>query len=287
MSHHSAVSARSRARIARGACYVQLMMRLVALAVSAVLGAQAPSSDLLRQGAALDLQGRTAEARRLFQSAIDDAASPQAKAQAERAMAISWAFDNNCEQAAKYEQPVHEYYLAEKDFYNAGEIANELARICIEAGKLDEAERWYRIGREVGLREPDIAPDRRDLWEFRTEHALARLAARRGNRAEAEKHVRAAKAILDKGTNPGQAQFLPYLTGYVALYLGDDKQAADDLQKANQNDPFILSLLAQTYEKLGDKAKADDYYRMSLTVSNAHNPPNAYARPLARKKLGM
>jgi len=125
------------------------------------------------------------------------------------------------------------------------------------------------------------------LWEFRTEHALARLAARRGNRAEAEQHVQAAKVILDKGTNPAQAPFFPYLVGYVAFYLGDYQKAENELLRANQNDPFILSLLAQTCEKLGDKAKADDYYQRSLTVSNAHNPPNAYARPLARKKLGM
>jgi tetratricopeptide (TPR) repeat protein len=263
------------------------MSAWLVVTISAVLVGQGGGGDLLRQGASLDLQGKTAEARQVFQTAIDQASTPQAKAQAQRAMAISWAFDNNCEQAAKFEQPVHDYYLAEKDFYDAGEIANELARICIEAGKLDEAERWYRKGREIGLQEPNIGADRRDLWEFRTEHALARLAARRGQRAEAEKHVRAAKAILDKGTNPSQTQFFPYLTGYVAYYLGDYKQAIEDLQKANQSDPFILSLLAQAYEKLGDKAKADDCYRKAMTVSNAHNPPNAYARPLARQKLGM
>lgn len=264
-----------------------LITVFVISAAPAAAGAQNAPSDLLRQGAALDLQGHYADARKAFQAAIDAASTPQAKAQAQRAMAISWAFDNDCDQAAKYEVPVHEYYLAQKDFYNAGEIANELGRICIEAGKLDQAETWYRKGREVGLQEPDIAADRRDLWEFRTEHALARLAARRGRRAEAQRHVEAAKAILDKGTNPSQAQFFPYLTGYVALYLGDPRQAIADLLKANQNDPFMLSLLAQSYEKLGDKTQADEYYRKSLTVSNAHNPPNAYARPLARKKLGM
>lgn len=266
------------------------LLTLFAISLASTAAAQPGQSgpaDLVRQGAALDLQGKYADARKAFQEAIDTAPTPQAKAQAERAMAISWAFDSNCEQATKFERPVHEYYLAQKDFYNAGEIANELARICIEAGRLDDAERWYRKGREVGLQEPDITPDRRDLWEFRTEHALARLAARRGNGAEAQKHVDAAKAILDKGTNASQAQFFPYLTGYVALYLGDYKNAVADLLKANQNDPFILSLLAQSYEKLGETAQANEYYRKSLNVSNAHNPPNAYARPLARKKLGM
>ncbi len=35
-------------------------------------------------------------------------------------------------------------------FYQQGEMANEAARVCIDVGKLDEAERWYKAGRELG-----------------------------------------------------------------------------------------------------------------------------------------
>ncbi len=79
-------------------------------------------------------------------------------------------------------------------------------------------------------------------------------------------------------------RFYPYLTGYVALYAGDYKTAIAELQKADQHDPFILSLLAQAFEKLGDNAQAMEYYRKVL-ASNAHNPTNAFARPLAKKKV--
>ena len=179
-----------------------------------------------------------------------------------------------------------EIFLGEKDFYNTGEVADELARVCLESGDIDAAQKWYKTGYEQGLRQPDITPARRDLWEFRWEHAQARIAARRGNAAEAARHVAAAKAVLDKGTNPDQVQFFPYLTGYVAYYTGDDQTALADLGKANQRDPFILCLIAQTYEKLGNGAAAKEYYRKALAVGNAHNPPNAYARPLARRKVG-
>ena len=95
----------------------------------------------------------------------------------------------------------------------------------------------------------------------------------------------AAKAILDKGANPNQAVFFPYLVGYVAFYGGDYQTALAELQKANQKDPFILSLIARTYEKTGGQAQAMEYYRKILEF-NMHNPPNAFARPLAKKKLG-
>jgi len=74
------------------------------------------------------------------------------------------------------------------------------------------------------------------------------------------------------------------LTGYVAFYAADYKTALSELQKADQRDPFILCLIAQTYEKMGDQPQALEYYRKIL-ASNGHNPPAAYARPLARKKL--
>jgi tetratricopeptide (TPR) repeat protein len=252
-----------------------------------VLAGFQAESDLVRQAQQLDLEGNYTEAREALAKAIETASTPQAKAQAQRAMAISYAFTLDCDQATKFEAPVYEYYLAQKDFYDAGEMANELARICIESGRLDEARKWYLTGRDAGLRETNITPARRDLWEFRTEHALARMAARRGAREEAQQHVEKAKTILDKGTNPDQVQFFPYLTGYVAFYLADYKKALADLQQANQRDPFILSLIAQTYEKLGDEVQAKEYYSKVLNVSNAHNPPNAFARPLARRKLAM
>ncbi|HEV2990711.1 MAG TPA: hypothetical protein VG759_19900, partial [Candidatus Angelobacter sp.] len=170
----------------------------------------------------------------------------------------------------------------QKDFFQQGEVADEGARVCLDAGDLNSAFKWYQTGHDTGLREPDIKPDRKDLWEFRWEHAQARIAIRRGDKAGAEKHVAAAKAILDKGTNPQQAPFLPSLTGYVAFYAGDYKTALAELQKANQNDPFIQCLTAQTYEKLGDKENAAEFYKKAAATT-AHNPVGAYVRMVTRK----
>ena len=237
-------------------------------------------------GVVLDLLGRTQEARVHFTKAIEAAATPQAKAAAQRAMAMSYAFDNDCANTAKYEEMAFDYWGTVPDYFRQGEALNEAARVCIEAGAFDAAQTLYLRGQEAGLKEPNISPARVALWKFRTEHALARLAARRNQPEVAKKHVAAARATLD--CNPEMAKdqevFFPYLTGYVALHSGDAKTALADLQKANQNDPFIQVLMAQAHEKLGEKEQAMSLYRKAAATT-AHNPPAAFARPFATKKL--
>jgi tetratricopeptide (TPR) repeat protein len=235
-------------------------------------------------GSTLDLMGKGDDARKYFAKAIEVAGTPDAKASAERAMAMSYAFEGNCKKTVEYEQQVFNFHGSAKDFFQQGETADEAARVCLDSGDFDAAYKWYQIGHDTGLKEPDITPARQDLWNFRWEHAQARIAARRGNPAEAQKHVAAAKAILDKGTNPEQAPFFPSLKGYVAFYAADYKAALTEFEQANQNDVFIQCMIAQTYEKLGEKEKALEYYRKASTAVS-HNPAAAYAVPLAKKKL--
>jgi len=160
-------------------------------------------------GSVLDLLGRGEEARKYFARALEAAETPEARASAARAMAMSYAFEANCGKTVEYEKLGFDIYGARKDFYRQGEIADEAARVCLDSGDLDTAYQWYKTGHDTGLMEPNITPARRDLWEFRWEHAQARIAARRNQPAEAQQHVAAAKAILDRGTNPEQAQYFP------------------------------------------------------------------------------
>ena len=237
----------------------------------------------LDAGVALDLKGEYQEARKHFAKGIE-VAPADVKPQALRAMAMSYAFEGNAKEAEKFEQQVFVARLANRDFTGAAGIANELARIYLESGDTENAYKWYKAGYEAALQKPDLGEAEKNLWIFRWENAQARIAARRGRHDEAQKHVVAAKAALDKANNPEQARFYPYLVGYVAFYAGDYKTAIANLQRADQSDPLILALLAQAYEKSGEQARAVDYYRKVL-ASNAHNPTNAFARPLAKKKL--
>jgi tetratricopeptide (TPR) repeat protein len=237
----------------------------------------------LESGIALDLKGNYGEAREHLTKAIE-LAPAAAKQQALRTMAFSYAFEGNAGEAAKFEQQVFDARLSAQDFIGAGEAANEIARIYLESGDTSNANKRYHLGYVTALLKPDLSDPNKYLWLFRWENAQARIAARQGKADEARQHVAAAKTALDKANNPDQARFFPYLTGYVAFYTGDYKTAVADLQKADQRDPLILLLLGESYEKSGDRSQAMDYYRKVLAI-NTHNPTNAFARPLAKKKL--
>jgi hypothetical protein len=282
----------------RSGCRLLAIYSILAFALTAQppQGSGASMSEGMRQGIQLDLDGKGTEARTAFQREIDTAPTPAARANAQRAMAMSWAFEGNCKKTAEYEDLVIAYWRTqestapERAFYQQGEMANEAARVCIDNGDLRAAEELYKRGRDLGLKEPGISPARKDLWEYRWEHAQARLAARRGDKAEADAHVAKANSILEdlKDKDPKlydqQKSFLPYLTGYVALYTGDLKTAISELQAANQSDAFIQCLIGMAYEKIGDKDKAANAYRRAADV-RGHNPPAAFAKPFTRKKL--
>jgi tetratricopeptide (TPR) repeat protein len=275
------------------------ILSLVAAPLVAQGAAPSPFRQAIREASRLDSDGKHAEARARFQQLIDSASTPADRAAAQRRMAMSYGFTGDCASAIRYEEMVIAYWVTrereepQNAFYQQGEMANEAARVCIDAGSLDEAERMYKRGAELGNKEPEPRTHPRSLWDYRTAHAMARLAARRGNKSEAERQVSAARRALDSDTAMARQQerFFPYLVGYVALYTDDLTRAEAELTRSlamdgNDDDPFQHVLLAMTYEKQGRADEAKALYRKAYDLAAGHNPPAAFSRPFARKKLG-
>jgi len=276
---------------------------LAALSLSgraaAAQGGPAAPAPAMRRAYQLDLADSTAQARAIFQGVIDTATDPAAKAAAQRALAMSYAFGGDCANTVRYESMVIAFWATREGaepqtaFYQEGEVANEAARVCLDAGDTQAAEQWYRRGGELGLREPEPRTHPRSLWEFRLAHALGRIAARRGDTAQARRQVAAARRILDGDSAMAaqQERFFPYLAGYVALYGGDFATAEAQLARAaamrgNERDPYLLCLLAMVYEREGKPAEARATYRRAWDLATAHNPPSAFVRRWAKDRIG-
>jgi len=263
-------------------------------------GDRTPRGDSLRQAQRFDIDGNYAAARAIFQKLIDNAPDAAAKAAAQRRMAMSHGFEGHCSEAVRYEEMVIDYWKTREQaepqnaFYQEGEMANEAARLCIDAGDLTTAERMYKRGSELGLKEPEPKTHPKALWDYRLAHAQARLAARKGDKAEAARQVAVARKMLDADAKMAEAQerFYPYLTGYVALFTNDLTTAEQELTKAlaiqqNQSDPFMNALMGMTHEKMGHAGVAKDWYQKAYDLSTQHTPPSAFTRAFAAKQLGI
>ena len=266
---------------------------------AAAQGGPAAPAPAMRRAYQLDLADSTAQARAIFQGVIDTATDPAAKAAAQRALAMSYAFGGDCANTVRYESMVIAWWATREGaepqtaFYQEGEVADEAARVCLDAGDTQAAEQWYRRGGELGLREPEPRTHPRSLWEYRLAHALGRIAARRGDTAQARRQVAAARRILDGDSAMAaqQERFFPYLAGYVALYGGDFATAEAQLARAaamrgNERDPYLLCLLAMVYEREGKPAEARATYRRAWDLATAHNPPSAFVRRWAKDRIG-
>lgn len=255
-----------------------------------------PRADSIRTAQRLDAEGNHTAARAIFQKLIDNAPDEAARAQVNRRMAMSYGYDANCAKVIEYEEKVIAYWQTRRQaepqnaHYQEGEMANEAARVCHDHGFLDEAERYYRRGSELGNMEPEPRTHPKSLWDYRLAHALARINARRGNEAEARRWIGEARKALDSDPKMAEAQeqYFPYLVGYVALFTNDLKTAEAELTKSStqmSNDPFQVVLLGMTYEKMGNQAKATELFEKAFEMSTGSNPPNVYSRYFTRQKL--
>jgi len=234
-------------------------------------------------GRALDLQGRYADARPHLERAL--ALAPEDKKnQALATLAISYAFQSRPEDAARFYQRAFDAQMQAKDPASAAGTANALGRVYLESGKTDKARQWYQTGYETSRRLSHRVTPQQRLWDMRWHHALARIAARRGKRALALQHAATVKRILDAGGNDSQRPAYPYLIGYIDFYTRHYREAIASLAKADQSDVFILGLLAQSYQKVGDQARAREYFE-KVMASGAHSINMAFSRPQARAYL--
>ena len=83
-------------------------------------------------GVAADLKGDYAAARQYFAKAIQAARSEADKIRALRDMAVSYGFEGACQRAVTYDRQAYDMETAARNFYDAGEVADELARLCCE-----------------------------------------------------------------------------------------------------------------------------------------------------------
>lgn len=158
-------------------------MSVAGRSLEAQQGRGGPTAPL-RQAEQLDREGKTAQARAIYQAVLDTASDPATKADLQRAMAMSYAFDGDCAKTLEYEQMAIDYWKTREQadpqhaFYQEGELADEGARVCVDVGDLNRGEDRYRKG-YVALYTGELQ---------RADSALSAAVALRGNERDPFMH---------------------------------------------------------------------------------------------------
>lgn len=236
-------------------------------------------------GILLDLKGQYAEARSHFERAIEFAPAPSARNQALNAMALSFAFERKLPESEKYFELMRQQQKADGDFAGAAASARSLGRIYLENNDTVNGRRWYELGYEESKPRDDAPVTEKLLWELRSRHAQARIAAREGNMDTARKHLAEFETLMQKrGRQDEDNEIYKWLAGYVAYYGKNFDRAIAEFAGGNLADPFVLYMLGRSYEAKGDSQNARAYYERTL-ASNVHNLQASIARPQARERL--
>jgi tetratricopeptide (TPR) repeat protein len=239
----------------------------------------------LGKGIALDIKGQYAQARSHLEQALA-LADDNARDSVFAATAVAYVFAGDVQNAARTYQKLYDRYVTANRFDSAAEVANALGRVYLETGDIKRAEQWYQTGRDSSQKLSSLPDDQVDLWAMRWHSAAARIASRKGDRATADRETAAIKTLADKNELNTKAftSVYQYIAGYTALDAKDYDGAIAALLKADQNDPFIMGLMAQAYEKKGDAASAKPLYAKVMDAPG-HSIQNALTRAIATKRL--
>jgi tetratricopeptide (TPR) repeat protein len=166
-------------------------------------------------------------------------------------------------------------------------IWNQIGRINLEFGRLDEAMRCYENGYKT-VPPSQIDSTQKKVWLGRMLHGEARTLAKMGKYDEAWKIAENLKGMIEGGGEEAKQYWeaYHYLAGYIKLESGDHKAAVEHLKQADKDDPFHKLLLARAYLKVGEKQQAVQLCE-EIIKSTTNNVERALSYPEAKKIVAM
>ncbi|MGB2696889.1 MAG: tetratricopeptide repeat protein, partial [Candidatus Zixiibacteriota bacterium] len=227
----------------------------------------------------LNCKGDHQDARKQLQKLYDMARNDGERRAAHFATAVSYVDEGDMDRAL--EELNKQYALAEK-INDASSMAGDMAlmgNILLETGRFDEALAKYNKAVKI-IEESDLSEEVKDNTRRGYLFNTARVALKNKDfataKAKSEEYRKQVKAI----NNPFQIRLSHELAGMIALEEKNYDKALEELQQANQQNPYNLYRMALAYEGKGDKQKAKE---LCMTAAN-FNALNSLNYAFMRKK---
>jgi tetratricopeptide (TPR) repeat protein len=232
----------------------------------------------------LNFKGNHENARKQLQKLYDMARNDGERRAAHFAMTVSYVDEQKMDKAL--EEQNKQYALAEK-INDVAAMAGDLVvmgNILLETGRFDEASAKYKRAVEL-VEESDLSEEVKDNTKRGYLFNAARVALEEKDfataRAKSEEYRKQVEAI----NNPFQIRLSHELAGMIALEEKEYDKALEELQQANQQNPYNSYRMALAYKGIGDKEKAKELC-MKAAKFNALNSLNyAFIRNKAQQWL--
>ncbi len=238
--------------------------------------------------------GHFDQGRAAIRQAIDMEPTPLGKVVDQEAIAFSYLYEGQPQQALVEIGKAVEL-AAEADIPSRlALIHSGICRIHTEMGNLAEAEQSLAACREV-VQGAELTPATKDNFAYLALFQEAEIAAGREDFETALAKAADLKTKIEAGEDPREMEGHHLLLGLIYLEKGEHATAIEHLGQADQEDPNTFYLLAKAESGAGNQDKATELYRKVAGWNEvmSHNTNNllralsyALARPEALAALG-
>ncbi|MFQ6115726.1 MAG: tetratricopeptide repeat protein [bacterium] len=229
----------------------------------------------------LNFKGQQQGARKQLEKLYQIARNDGERRAAHFAMAVSYVDEGNVDKALGECKKL--YALAEKINDSAAMAGDLIAmgNILLEAGKPEKAltkfEKSVKLIQESNLSD-EIKENSKRGFLFNA----ARVALKKNDFATAKAKSEEYRKQVEAINNPLQIRQSHELAGMIALEEKDYDKALEELQQANQQNPYNLYRMAMAYEGKGDLDQAKEMYSKAADFNALNSLNYAYIRGKAK-----
>jgi tetratricopeptide (TPR) repeat protein len=229
----------------------------------------------------LNFKGQHAAARNQLKKLFDLARDDGERRAAYFAVVISYADEGKMNEALF--ELEKQYRIAEKtnDVASMAGDFNTMGNIYLEMGKFDEAAKRFEKSLTVTSNSTLGTEVKDNFYRFYL-YNMARTDIYKNDLAAAETKTTEFCKLVEQIQNPFQMRLCHELKGMKAYAARDYNLAIDELQQANQQNPYILYRIALVYDGQKDEVKAKDYYSKAKNFNALNNLNYAFVRNLLK-----
>jgi len=232
----------------------------------------------------LVLGGKHKDARKQLQVLYDNALNNGQRRHALYAKAVSYIDEGDLEKAL--DEINMQYFLADiiEDVAAMAEDLSIMGNILLEAGKVSEAMTKYREALMI-VEESELSQEIKNNIKHKFLYIESRVALIKGDFPTAETKSKEYSNQAQVNNNPYQIRLSHELSGMIALKEKDYDKAIEELQNANQQNPYNLFRIAQAFEGKGDIVKAEEFYMKIVDFNPLNSLNHAFIRNKTVQKL--